>query len=58
MDSIIGLPKSKGMTIILVICNRFTMYALFAPSTHPFGSTKVAQLFFDTVVKLHGGLVK
>ena len=54
MDSIFGLPKSNGMTVIFVVCDRLTKYAHFLPLAHLFGVAKVAQLFMDNIVKLHG----
>ena len=54
MDFIVGLPKSNGMTVIFVVCDRLTKYAHFLPLAHPFGAAKVAQLFMDNIVRLHG----
>nr|KYP74691.1 Retrotransposable element Tf2 [Cajanus cajan] len=49
VDFIVSLPKSIGMTVIFVVCDRFTKYAHFTPL-----AAKVGQVFLDTVVKLHG----
>ena len=54
MDFIVGLPKSNGMTVIFVVCDRLTKYAYFLPLAHPFGGAKVAQLFMDNIVRLQG----
>lgn len=54
MDFIEELHKSDGCTVILVIVDRFTKYAHFAPLRHPFTAKTVARVVFDTVVKLHG----
>jgi len=43
---VVGLPKSNGMTIIFVVCDRFMKYAHFTPLVHPFGAAKVGQGFF------------
>ena len=42
------------MTGIFVVCDRLTKYAHFLPLAHPFGAAKVAQLFMDNIVRLHG----
>ena len=54
MDFITGLPKSHGMSVILVVVDRFTKYAHFIALGHPFSAAKVAELFMNTVVRLHG----
>ncbi|KAJ3686553.1 hypothetical protein LUZ61_015717 [Rhynchospora tenuis] len=54
MDFIVGLPKSEGKTVILVIVDRFTKYAHFLQLAHPYTAKEVAQLFLQQVYKLHG----
>ncbi|KAJ4764940.1 polyprotein [Rhynchospora pubera] len=54
LDFITGLPKSKGRDVILVFIDRFTKYGHFAALTHPFKAQDVAQVFLDTIYKLHG----
>ena len=54
MDFIVRLPKSNGMTVIFVVCDRYTKYAHFIPLAHPFGAAKIGQVFMDTIVRLHG----
>lgn len=54
MDFIEGLPKSEGYSVIMVIVDRLTKYAHFIPVKHPYTAATIAQLFMDTVVKLHG----
>jgi len=48
------LLKSHGMSVILVVVDRFTKYAHFIALGHPFSAAKVAELFMNTVVRLHG----
>jgi hypothetical protein len=50
MDSITGLPKSKGMLIV----DRLTKYAHFCALSHPFKASAVTTTFMETVQKLHG----
>ena len=54
MDFIVRLPKSNGMTIIFVVCDRYTKYAHFIPLAYPFGAAKIGEVFMDTIVRLHG----
>nr|KYP44277.1 Retrotransposable element Tf2 [Cajanus cajan] len=42
------------MSVILVIIDRFTKYAHFIALGHPFSAAKIAELFMNTVVRLHG----
>jgi hypothetical protein len=54
MDFIIGLPKSEGKSVIMVIVDRLTKYAHFCALSHPFKASTVATTFMETVQKLHG----
>jgi hypothetical protein len=54
MDFIIGLPKSEGKSVIMVIVDRLTKYAHFCALSHLFKDNKVATAFMDTIQKLHG----
>nr|GEY30806.1 Ty3/gypsy retrotransposon protein [Tanacetum cinerariifolium] len=54
MDFIIGLPASKGLTVIFVVVDRFSKYAHFETLPTSFNALKVAKLFMEIVVKHHG----
>lgn len=54
MDFIEGLPKSNQYTIIMVVVDRLTKYAHFIPLSHPYSATKIANLFSQNIMKLHG----
>nr|GEU49398.1 retrotransposon protein, putative, unclassified [Tanacetum cinerariifolium] len=54
MDSITGLPPSKGLTVILVVVDRFSKYAHFVALSTNFNSHMVVEVFMDIVVKHHG----
>jgi hypothetical protein len=49
MDFIIGLPKTEGKSVIMVIANRLTKYAHFCALSHPFKASTVATTFMETV---------
>jgi hypothetical protein len=55
MDFIVQLPKTKsGWDSIVVFVDRMTKRVHFAPTKTNATSPEIAQIFFDTVVKLHG----
>uniref|UniRef100_A0A803PDJ6 Integrase catalytic domain-containing protein n=1 Tax=Cannabis sativa TaxID=3483 RepID=A0A803PDJ6_CANSA len=54
MDFIVGLPNSNGVTNILVVIDRFTKYAHFGALPTQYSATKVAKLFTNMVICLHG----
>jgi len=49
-----GLPKSNQYSVIMVVVDRFTKYVHFIPVSHPYRATKIANLFSQNVMKLHG----
>ena len=54
MDFVTSLPQSRGFTTIMVVVDRLTKYAHFAPLRPHFNALRVANLFIETVVKHHG----
>ena len=53
MDFIIGLTKSKGKSVIIVVVDRITKYAHFFALSHPFKSSTAAIAFMETIQRLH-----
>ena len=49
-----GLPKFKDFIVIFVVVDRLSKYAHFMPLSHPYTTLFIAQVFLDTVYKLHG----
>jgi len=54
MDFIEGLPISNDHSVIMVVVDRLSKYALFFPLKHPFTVASVAKTFVANVVRLHG----
>lgn len=54
MDFIVGLPMSKGLTVIYVIIGRLSKFGHFITMKTEFNSTSVAKAFINNIVKLHG----
>lgn len=54
MDFVEGFPRSKRKSVVFVVVDRLTKYAHFNALKHPYTVQTVAQLFLDTVYKLHG----
>jgi hypothetical protein len=57
MDFIVGLPRTqKGNDSIWVIVNRSTKVAHFIPVQWTFETHKLAELYINNILKLHGAL--
>ena len=54
MDFIIGLPKSEGKSVIMVVDDKITKYAHFCALSHPFKVSTVSTTFMEIIQKLHG----
>lgn len=54
MDIVEGLLLSRGDTVIFVVVDRFTKYAHFMGTSHPYTASTIARLFLTHVFKLHG----
>jgi hypothetical protein len=55
MDFINGFPKTpKGNDSIWVIVDRLTKVAHFIPVRTTYGGDKLARLYNDNILKLHG----
>lgn len=49
-----GLCKSQRMDVVMVVVDRLTKYVHFMGLSHPYFAVKVATLFAQHVLKLHG----
>jgi transposase InsO family protein len=55
MDFITGLPRTKsGNDSVWVVVDRLTKVAHFIPVRTTYGGDKLAKLYIDRIVKLHG----
>jgi hypothetical protein len=55
MDFIVGLPRSqKGHDSIWVIVDRLTKVAHFIPVKAAYTTSKLADLYIDNILRLHG----
>jgi hypothetical protein len=57
IDFIVGLPRTqKGNDSFWVIVDRLTKVAHFIPVKTTFETHKLAELYIDNILKLHGAL--
>ncbi|XP_073121438.1 uncharacterized protein [Henckelia pumila] len=54
LDFIVGLPKSRGFDVIMVVVDRLSKYSHFILHKHPFNAKGVAENFIKEIVRLHG----
>jgi hypothetical protein len=54
VDFVTGLPKSCGKDVLMVVIDKFTKYCHLITLTHPFKTSYIAQVFLDSIYKLHG----
>lgn len=54
MDFITGLPNSNAYSAILVVVDRLSKYSHFTALKSDYTAAKVAEIFINTMVKLHG----
>jgi hypothetical protein len=53
LDFIIGLPKSEGYEVIMVIVERFTKFNYFIPLKHSYTAITMASAFFNNIYLSH-----
>ena len=56
MDFVNGLPTSQRLDIVMVVMDSLTKYVHFIRLSHPYSVAKMATLFSQNVLKLHGML--
>ena len=54
MDFIIGLPKSEGKSVIIIVVDRMKKYIHFFSLSHPFKVSTVVEAFVEIVQKING----
>lgn len=55
-DFVSGLPRSQRLDTVMMVVDRRTKYVHFIGLSHPYSISKVATLFAQNVLKLHGML--
>lgn len=53
LDFIVGLPSSRGYTVIFVVVDRLSKYSHFVPMRSNFSAYSVAEAFVQHIVRLH-----
>lgn len=53
-DFLEGLRTSRGKNVLSVVADRFSKFAHILPLSHSYIAVRVARLFFDHILKLHG----
>jgi hypothetical protein len=54
MDFIIGLPKSRNKSVIMVVVDHLSKYAHLFSLQNPLTTYTMAQIFMDQIFKFHG----
>jgi hypothetical protein len=54
MDFIVGLPKSRNNSVIMVVMDRLSKYVHLCSLQNPFIASTVAQISMDHIFKIHG----
>ena len=54
MDFIIGLAKSEGKSVIMVVVKRLTKYAHFCAISYQLKASTVSIVFMETIQNIHG----
>ena len=54
MDFVSRLPTSQRLDTVMVVMDSLTKYVHFIRLSHPYSIAKVAALFAQNVLKLHG----
>jgi hypothetical protein len=54
MDFIVGLPKSGNKPVIMVVVDHISISTHFYAFQHAFTTSTMAQIFMDSIFKLHG----